>query len=126
MNIFQQRVLEAVSELAAKHACIERIYIFGSAARGHTAHANDVDLAVEYGRDLHQSNALTECYGQFHSNVQRWALEQTELFGRPFRFSHVHYQDNREGDPIWQKIILAARDPVGSIGKATMAATDPK
>jgi predicted nucleotidyltransferase len=125
VNIFQQRTLEAVAALAERHECIKSIYIFGSVARGQTASANDIDLAVEYVDNLARSD-LTEDYTQFQSRYQEWALEQSECLARRVRFSHIYCKDKRQGDLVWERIIEAAREPVGNLGKAVMAATPPK
>jgi predicted nucleotidyltransferase len=123
MNIFQQRALEAVAALAERHKCIKAIYIFGSVARGQTAGANDIDLAVQYVDNTHD---LSEDYTQFQGRYQDWALEQSERLARRIRFSHIYCSDKRQGDLVWELIVKAARQPVGSLGKAVMAATPPK
>jgi predicted nucleotidyltransferase len=86
MNIFQQRSLEMVAELASGFDCIRAIYIFGSVARGETATADDLDLCVEYVDGLPHSIDLGESYGQFQSTFERWANEKRDFIARPLDF----------------------------------------
>lgn len=115
MNIFQQRTLEALAEFAANFDCIETVYLFGSAARGDTANANDIDIYFEYTADISSNQQVIS----FQDKLAEWQIAASERLGRRVKPDCTWY--GCQTHDIWKKIqgtAITAR-----IGKAAMVGT---
>ena len=118
-------ILDEVAAEADKHDCIAAMYIYGSIVRGDHSPTSDLDIFVEYVKDLTSSEALMASFNAWNASCQNWAASlERNLGGHRVQFHGMGKLDLE--DPSWKAIVAKRDSPIAKKGRGVIVYTPPK